>query len=242
MTERREPIVARMKSDWLAFWDRPHCIYVSARHKDVHYRLIAEEIAALVAHREARVLDYGCGEALYADLVAEGSGKLMLCEAAPSVRAGLEKRFADNARIRVLAPHQIARLPDHSLDLIIMHSVAQYLTAAGTSALFTLFHRLLKPAGLLVVSDVIPPKVPAATDAWALLRFSQANGFLFAALWGLLRTLLSDYWRLRSRLGLTRYAKAAMIEKLNAAGFAAQRAPDNIGHNQARHTYYARSR
>jgi hypothetical protein len=65
-----------------------------------------------------------------------------------------------------------------------MHSVAQYLTAAGTGALFALFHRLLKPDGLLVVGDVISPKVVAATDAWALLRFGQANGFFFAALWG----------------------------------------------------------
>jgi hypothetical protein len=56
------------------------------------------------------------------------------------------------------------------------------------------------------------------------------------------RTLFSNYWRLRSRLGLTRCARGAMIEKLNAAGFDAQLAPANIGHNPARRTYYARPR
>jgi SAM-dependent methyltransferase len=112
-------------------------------------------------------------------------------------------------------------LAEHSLDLVVMHSVAQYLMAAGAGAPFALFHRLLKPGGVLVVSDVMSPEVMAATDAWALLRFGQANGFFLAALWGLLRALLSDYWRLRSRLGLTRYAEAAMIEKLGATGFAA---------------------
>ena len=166
----------------------------------------------------------------------------MACEAAPGLRAGLEKRFAGNPKIRVVAPHEIARLPEHSLDLIVMHSVAQYLTAAGTGALFALFHRLLKPGGLLVVGDVIRPKTWAATDAWALLRFGKANGFFFAALWGLLRKFFSDYWRLRSRIGLTRYAEAVMIEKLSTAGFAAERAPANIGHNQARMTFYARPR
>jgi hypothetical protein len=59
---------------------------------------------------------------------------------------------------------------------------------------------------------------------------------------GLVRTLFSNYWRLRSRLGLTRYARGAMIEKLNAAGFGAELAPANIGHNPARRTYYARPR
>jgi hypothetical protein len=33
-----------------------------------------------------------------------------------------------------------------------------------------------------IVSDVIPPETFAATGAWALLRFGQANGFFFAAL------------------------------------------------------------
>jgi SAM-dependent methyltransferase len=231
-----------MTPDWLAFWDSPHFIYVNARHKDVHYRLIAQEIAALVPAGEARVLDYGSGEALHADVVAAAAADVFLCEAAPGVREGLHKRFADNPRIHVIAAHEIARLPEHSLDLIIVHSVVQYLTPAGAGALFTLFHRLLKPAGLLVVSDVLQPKVAAAADALALLQFGKANGFFFGAVWGLTRTLLSDYWRLRSRLGLTRYAEAEMVDKLAAAGYAAHRVPRNIGHNQARMAFYAKPR
>jgi hypothetical protein len=53
---------------------------------------------------------------------------------------------------------------------------------------------------------------------------------------------LSDYWRLRSHLGLTRYAQAVIVDKLAAAGFTAERAPANIGHNQERRTYFARPR
>jgi len=231
-----------MTTDWLAFWDSPHSIYVNARHKDVHYRLIAKDIAPLVPGPQARVLDYGCGEALHADLVAAAAGELFLCEAAPGVREGLVDRFAGQRNIHVLAPHEAARLAEHSLDLIVLHSVVQYLTVGGASGLFALFHRLLKPGGMLVVSDIIPPNVPAVTDAFALLRFGAGNGFFFAAAWGLIRTLLSNYWKLRSKLGLTRYANAAMIEKLDAAGFNAALAPANIGHNRARNAFYARPR
>ena len=85
-------------TDWLAFWDSPHWIYVNARHKDVHYRLIAQEIAALVPDPQAHVLDYGSGEALHADIVAAAAGELQLCEAAPGLRAGLQQRFADNPK------------------------------------------------------------------------------------------------------------------------------------------------
>ena len=231
-----------MTTDWLAFWDSPHSIYVNARHKDVHYGLFAKDIAALVPGPQARVLDYGCGEALHADLVAAAAGELFLCEAAPGVREGLVDRFAGQRNIHVLAPHEAARLAEHSLDLIVLHSVVQYLTVGGASGLFALFHRLLKPGGMLVVSDVIPPNVPAVTDAFALLRFGAGNGFFFAAAWGLVRTLLSNYWKLRSKLGLTRYPTAAMIEKLDAAGFNAALAPANIGHNRARKAFYARPR
>jgi SAM-dependent methyltransferase len=234
--------MARLIPDWLEFWDNPHFIYVNARHKDVHYRLIAKDIAALVPRRDARVMDYGSGEALHADLVAAAAGELVLCEAAPGVREGLEKRFADNPKVRVVAPHEIAKLPAQSFDLIVMHSVVQYVTPAGVDVLLALFHRLLKPDGVLVIGDVIQPQTAAATDAFALLRFAQANGFFFAALWGLVRTLLSDYWRLRSHLGLTRYDNKAVMEKLGAAGFAAERAPVNIGHNRERRTYLARLR
>jgi SAM-dependent methyltransferase len=231
-----------MSSDWLAFWDSPHSIYVNARHADVHYRLIAKEIAAHVPSRTARVLNYGCGEAVHADEAASVSGEVLLCEAAPGVRSGLEARFAGHRKIKVVTPEDVAQLPPHALDLIVLHSVAQYLTAVETDALFKLFHRLLKSDGLLVVGDVIPPHVPAATDALALLRFGAANGFFFAAVSGLLRTFFSDYWRLRARLGLTRYAEADMLEKLTAAGFAARRAIKNLGHNPARMAFYARPR
>ncbi len=231
-----------MTSGWLAFWDSPHSIYVSARHKDVHYRLIAREIAALVPAGQARVLDYGCGEALHADLVAAKAGELFLCDGAPRVRAAIAARFAGIAKIRVLAPDDAERLPAHSLDLVVLHSVVQYLTGGEAGALFALFRRLLKPGGILAVSDVIAPHVPAATDAVALIRFAAANGFLLAAFVGIARTLMSDYMRLRARIGLTRYDDPTMLQKLAAAGFAAERAPRNIGQNQARTTFIARPR
>jgi SAM-dependent methyltransferase len=231
-----------MMSDWLAFWDKPQSIYVNARHKDVHYRLIAGELAALVPSGSARVLDYGCGEALHADLVAAAAGELLLCDGAPSVRSAIRSRFAGNPKIRALAPEDVEQLPDRSVDFIALHSVAQYLTPEQTQSLLQLFHRLLQPTGILLASDVIPPQVTASTDAAALLRFGAANGFFLAAIGGLARTAFSDYRRLRARVGLTHYSEAAIIEKLATAGFTVRRAATNVGHNQARIAFIARPR
>ncbi|MGH6671182.1 MAG: class I SAM-dependent methyltransferase [Xanthobacteraceae bacterium] len=229
-------------SDWLSFWDKPHSIYVNARHKDAHYRLIAAEIAARVPSSNARVLDYGCGEALHADRVAAVCGALLLSDGAPAVRASIAARFAGNARIGALSAEDVAQLPDRSLDLIVLHSVAQYLTPQDTQSLLIVFHRLLQPNGLLLVSDVIPPQVTAWTDATALLRFGAANGFWLAALAGLARTLFSDYRRLRARIGLSQHSEAEMIAALKAAGFDAHRAEKNMGHSQSRMAFVARPR
>jgi SAM-dependent methyltransferase len=226
--------------DWIDYYDSAHTIYVNARHRDVHFRVIAEDLAQYVAGTGWRVLDYGCGEALHADLVAAKAARLTLVEPAPGVRARIAARFKAQQNIDVKAPDDLARYPDASFDLIVMHSVAQYLTPQELDNTLALFRRLIAPEGLLVLGDVLQPGTLAATDAVALLRFGWQQGFFVAAAAGLLRTFFSSYWRLRSSLGLTRYAEPALIARLAAAGFAARRAPHNVGHNDARMTFLAR--
>jgi SAM-dependent methyltransferase len=224
--------------DWIDFYDSAHPIYVNAHHRDIHFRRLADDLAAYV-RPGAVVLDYGCGEALHADIVAGKAERLILVEPAPGVRARLAERWANERKIEVCGPDRIARLDDHSVDLVIMHSVAQYLTGEELDTALALFRRLLKRDGLLVLGDVIDPGTSAASDALALLRFGARDGFFLAALLGLARTVLSSYWRLRSSLGLTRYGEGAMIDKLAAAGFTARRAGENIGHSRARMTFLA---
>jgi len=228
-------------SDWIAFWDGKHSIYVSPRHEAAHFRRIAEDIRAY-APPGGVMLDYGCGEALSAEIVAEPTARLILSEAAPQVRATLAARFAAHDKIAVRSAEEIAAMPAQSVDVVVMHSVSQYLSGAELDALLALFRRMLRPGGLLVIGDVIPRHLRAFDDAMELVRFSARNGFQFAALAGLARTYFSDYWSLRKSLGLTHYDEGEIAAKLEAAGFAAERAPTNIGHNAKRMTFLAHAR
>jgi SAM-dependent methyltransferase len=229
-------------TDWRSFWDSAPSIYVSARHKDAHYRDIADEIAALVQSPSARVLDYGCGEALHADRMAARAADVLLCDFAPNVRAAIVTRFAGNPRIKVLAPEEVEKLPERSVDLIVANSLVQYLTAADLDRLLALWRRLLAPGGALIVADVIPPEVGAASDVVALLRYAARNGFLLAALAGLARTALSPYRKLRSRLGFAQYTEADFMAKLTSAGYTAERMAQNMEHNPARMTFRAQAK
>ena len=225
--------------DWLSFWNSPHAIYVNAHHRDVHYRDVAMQIASLVPSPGAVVIDYGCGEATRADLVAAAAGRLMLSDGAPAVRASMKARFADNPKIAVLSPGEIAALTPGSVDLIVLNSVAQYLKVPELEALLALFRALLAPGGKLVVGDIIPPNTSALTEVAALMKLAWKNGFVLAALAGLVRTVFSDYRSLRTRLGLTHYTEPEILAVLAKAGFDAKRRYPNIEHNQARMTFLA---
>ena len=224
---------------WREFWDSAHSIYASERHKDVHYRDVAEQVVAFVPHPGARVLDHGCGEAIHADLVANVAREVVLCDAAPSVRAAIAARFAANRKIKVIAPEEVDHLGNGTLDLIFANSLVQYLTAAELDATLAMWRRLLAPGGTLIVADVIPPDVGAISDVAALLRLAARNGFLGAALLGLARTAVSPYRKLRSTLGIAQYTEADFMRILTGAGFAAERLPRNMEHNPARMTFRA---
>jgi SAM-dependent methyltransferase len=225
--------------NWRDFWNQDTPIYVSERHKVLHYRLIARDIAAMIPAPGAVVLDYGCGEALSADRVAAKCKRLYLCDAAPLVRERLQERFGTEDRITVLAPEDVAGLADASLDLMVANSLAQYLSLDELRDLLRLARAKLKPQGRLVLADVIPPDVSPLTDAAALLSFAWKGGFLRDALVGLARTAGSDYRTLRDELGLAQYDEAEMMEMLSDLGFEPERRRPNIGHNQARMTFVA---
>jgi len=223
-------------SDWVKFFDSDHAIYVNARHKEVHAVITGDGMADYIGKND-RVLDYGCGEAAYAERLVRKAKALTLCEAAPNLRERLRQRTTHERFISVLSPEEAEALPDGVFDVVVMHSVSQYLSHAEMDHLLSLFHRLLTADGKLVIGDVVQPDTPAWKDALALLRFGWREGFFFAALTGLIRTVFSDYSKLRKQAGLTRYSEREMAAKIEAAGFRVSRAPRNIGHLQTRMTF-----
>ena len=225
--------------EWIDYYDSTHTIYASRLHRDLHFQIIARDIISYISSPNAVVLDYACGEALSAAKVADACAKLYLAEPAPGVRGRLISRFAPNTKIRVRSLDDVRKM-DEAVDLVIMNSVAQYMTPAELDSAFAVVRRLLKPSGRLVLGDILRPDVGMTRDVLALLKFARTHGFLKDALYGLASTALSDYRQLRTRVGLQRYGENEMIEKLARAGFSASRAQQNIGHNPWRMTFVAR--
>ena len=226
--------------DWIDYYDSTHTIYASKRHRALHFEAIARDIIGYISTADSVVLDYSCGEALSAAKVADACTLLILAEPAPGVRGRLIARFAPNTKIRVRSLEDVRKMPEKSIDLVVMNSVAQYMTPDELDAAFVVIKRLLKPGGRLVLGDILRPEVGMPMDVIALLRFAFRHGFLKDALVGLVSTALSDYRQLRSKVGLQRYSEQEIAAKLASAGRSASRAHQNIGHNPWRMTFVAR--
>ncbi|WP_201838961.1 class I SAM-dependent methyltransferase [Microvirga zambiensis] len=226
--------------NWRDYWNQDTPIYTSERHKLLHYRLIANDIIGLIPSPEAIVLDYGCGEALFADTIAAKCACLYLSDAAPLVRERLNVKFRGNGRIAVVSTDDVPHLPEESLDLIVVNSLVQYLSLDEFRALLSLARNKLKCDGRLVLGDIIPPDISPVTDAKALLSFAWQGGFLRSAVTGLARTAFSEYRKIREEIGLAQYSEEEIVDLLRDAGFVPERAARNLGHNQARMTFVGR--
>jgi SAM-dependent methyltransferase len=224
---------------WRDFWNGETTIYVSERHREIHYRRIAQDIVSILPDDDCRILDFGCGEALSAGLVAASCRSLVLCDAAETVRNKIRSRTRGISNTRVVSPEAVEAMPDGSFDLIVANSVIQYLSRSELEGWLRTWRRVLSPAGRLVLGDIVPRRVGPLVDAAALLKFSAEHGFLMAAAGGLVRTALSDYRRKRSQLGLLQLDEAEIIAIALSQGLAAARSMQNLGHNPRRLTIVA---
>ncbi len=224
---------------WAEYWNGETTIYVNARHRSVHYDVVARDVLHYLPGPGARVVDYGCGEALSAHRVADACAHLYLCDAAPKVRDRLAARYAGRPNIGVIGPEQFEQLPPGTIDMIVVNSVVQYLSAGELARLLAIARDKLNPVGRLLLADVIPRQVGPLRDAAELLKFAKANGFLLSAAAGLVRSYFSSYRRKRERFGLLRLDETEIIGLLAQSGFVARRTYPNVGHNVQRMTLLA---
>src|SRR5437773_4803337 len=144
--------------EWIDYYDSTHTIYASKLHRDLHFAVIARDIVGYISSPDAVVLDYACGEALSAGRVADACGLLYLAEPAPGVRGRLIARFAPNTKIRVRSLEDVRKMAEKSVDLVVMNSVAQYMTPDEFDSAIAVIRRRLKLGGRLILGDRMRPE------------------------------------------------------------------------------------
>jgi SAM-dependent methyltransferase len=104
--------------------------------------------------RESRILDFGCGYGrLLGELFEVGYRNLVGFDFSPAMIAAARARFPE-IEFNVLESSEI-RLPKESVDCALLFSVLTCVpTDDGQQALVAELHRVLRPGGLLYISDL----------------------------------------------------------------------------------------
>lgn len=221
---------------WLDYWSGDISLYVSRRHLTAHFQLLYDEITPHLPAAPFTLLDYGCGEALMAPRLAALGGEVVLVDEAPGRAGQLKARFAGAAGVAVAETLEEAA---GRCDLAVMISVSQYIPKASFPTLARRLAATLKPAGRLIVGDILPPDNSMLDDVSALMRFAYAGGFVPAAVVGLAKTYRSPYRAARQRLGLSTWSRDDMLAMLSEAGLVPQLLARNIGHSHTRYSILA---
>jgi SAM-dependent methyltransferase len=221
--------------NWRNFWRRDRSSRAGERYPPVYYEDIGKAIAAQIPSPAALMLDYGCGAAPAAALLAEHCATLYLYDPSPKVQAALRQRYVAHPKIKILAESDVNALSDGSLDMVLFNALFQYLTVAQSTEAVDFAAAKLRLGGRLLVTDVIPPYADPLSDSWALVEYAYRGGFLLATLRGALAR-----GRPLRRRALTTFTIPDMQRLLATHGFETRRAERNIGHNQMRMTFLAK--
>lgn len=229
---------ASTPENWVDFFNSTHSLYVNERHAWLHSHDLARIMSPLIP-QGGRVLDYACGATQAATVLADRCSELVLWDAAEQVRSFLHAKYDAKSGISVWQNDQLGSL-DERFDVIIIHSLSQYLSLSELKGLLLRARSSLSSDGFVLLGDVVGDEVTPFHDAYALLRYGFEGGFFCAAVWGLCKTAFSRYRVFRQSLGFYHYNAADVFSLSDELGFSVETLPQNLGHNPFRSAYVLR--
>jgi cyclopropane fatty-acyl-phospholipid synthase-like methyltransferase len=191
-------------------------------------------IRLLQPHRSMRVLDFGCGFGHTARELAPAVGTIALWDASSAVRRQARQRVSGIPNVELLdmsSAEALTRIGE--FDLILVHSVLQYMSEDEVRGWLSRWREWLKPDARLVVSDLAIPGASALKELLTYLLFAARHGFFCNALMSGVREL-SHYWQARNSRPLTVIGRQTLESWARDAGLSVEWLHENLSHRQSR--------
>jgi SAM-dependent methyltransferase len=223
---------------WRDYWEGISPDKAFFRHEARDY--VERLNAAVGLDNTQNVLDFGCGFGHVAEFVAPRVASVRIWDSAVSVREAAVHRLRDLANVDLLdlggpeAPSEM-----QGLDLILIHSVIQYMSPDELKAQLAVWRDLLAVDGRIVISDVIPPDVDTTKELIGFLRFGLRNGFLFDAILNGLKEI-PRYFGTRKTGSLLCLAPEELRDQAMQAGLDCEVLAQNLSYRQQRFTVVLR--
>lgn len=210
---------------WKAVWE--HNFGMHPIHRFEARDTVARLEGLIALSPDARILDFGCGFGLVAELLSKRIGEVWVWDAARNVRRHARQQLAGSSNVRFFDPHVAPNGKPPQFDLILINSVVQYMTEKELHGWLPRWQAMLAPGGVLVLSDVIPTGHRVWSDMFEILHFAWRHGTLFSELGHSLRTLVT-YWRNPHGQSLMAVGEEQLRREAGQAGMDLEFAPHNL--------------
>ncbi|MGH8186275.1 MAG: class I SAM-dependent methyltransferase, partial [Steroidobacteraceae bacterium] len=190
-----------LQNTWSAYWenidDSQRVFRIEARDYATRVQRILQPTKSMT------VLDFGCGFGHTARELAPSVGNIALWDASSNVRRQALERVRDlgNATMLDLQQADDAGLRNR-FDLILVHSVLQYMSPDEIRAWLARWRGMLKREGRLVLSDLLRPGAGGFGELFSYLMFALRHGFFWNAFTAGVRET-ARYWSARKSAPLT---------------------------------------
>jgi 2-polyprenyl-3-methyl-5-hydroxy-6-metoxy-1,4-benzoquinol methylase len=218
---------------WIDYWEDfgGGTILIKIEAEDYVNRLTMH-IEGTAKHQ---VLDFGCGYGYVAELLAEHVENLWLWDAASSVRSQARIYAAKFPNIHFFDFSDPEILPDNQFDLILCHSIIQYMSDEEIQSTLSAWSRIITFDGQILLSDVIPDRHEIIPELISIVGFSLQKGIFLRMIWhGFLEFL--RHLGVRNSRPLTTVQKAVMENWAAEAGLTANFLPENLSYRGKRYT------
>ncbi len=201
----------------------------------VEARDYCERLARVIdIDSQGTVLDFGCGFGYVTALLAPRVRQLYVWDQARNMRERCLRRVAGHTNVALLdLPNGVQR--PMTLDLIIVNSVIQYMTAAEFDAWLQRWRALLDARGQLLISDIIPPDSAFLREVVDSLAFATRHGFLLKSL-RMAAALFGRYVRARSSSPMLRLTREQVSAAARKHGYEVEFLPGNLTYRGNRTT------
>ena len=218
--------------NWIDYWSS-ETQFAGDDHKVIGYQAVFEDLKPYIKDSDI-VLDFGCGEALFADKLSQHCEQLFLYDKAQSILDKLS--FAESSNIHVIHNYNDLK----SLDLVLISSVSQYLVQSEFKKTLQELLPLMSENGQIIIADVIPFKNSILREAIDLMKIAFKYKFLTKAILKMIRSYFGKYYRLRKQNPLTKYDYNSFKEMMQSPDLEISLEKSNIGLNHNRLTFVLR--
>ena len=159
--------------NWENFWNQKHSFFDFTYTKKLQKKSTQNNISICPNIQGKKILDFGCGYAHGLDIFLSSHiiEQLILYDKSEYCYENLKIKYEKNKKIKIIKNLDDLIIENLKLDVIIVHSVIQYIEINELKEILNKFNLILNDSGIIIFGD-IPDKNTKLNDLIDLLKFS----------------------------------------------------------------------